>query len=85
MKAPGAKTKINAPYSSGKITALKIRPVPKNSLTEPSIVRAKVNPSPIPTPSRSESNGVFFAAKDSARPRTIQFTTIRGMKSPRLS
>ena len=85
MKAPGARTKTKAPYCSGKIVTLNIFPVPKNSRTAPKRVSAQLNPKPIPTPSSIESNALCFAANDSARPNTMQFTTIRGINNPRLA
>lgn len=36
----------------------------------------------IPIPSNMEATALFLAAKASARPSTIQFTTINGMKRP---
>lgn len=85
IKAPGANTKTNMPYSSGRILKLKILPVPKNSLTAPKRVNAIVNPKPIPKPSNKEANGLFFAAKASARPSNIQFTTINGINKPKVA
>ena len=75
-------TNTNIPYSSGMMVKSKILPVPKNSRTAPSKVRAMVKPSPIPIPSNIEATALFLAAKASARPSTIQFTTINGMKRP---
>ena len=64
---------------------LNILPLPRNSLIEPITVRESVNPSPIPKPSRAESKTEFLAANASARPSTIQFTTISGINKPKLS
>jgi hypothetical protein len=63
----------------------KIAPLPRISRTAPTAVRESVKPKPIPTPSSTESSGVFFEAKASARPRIMQFTTISGMKTPSAS
>ena len=54
-------------------------PAPKISRTQPSKVNAKVKPKPQPTPSTKLATGEFLAAKLSARPRMIQFTTISGI------
>ena len=48
----------------------------------PRRVSARVKPSPMPMPSKSDATGVFLAAKASARPRMMQFTTMRGMNRP---
>ena len=85
MKAPGANTNTNIPYSSGRMAKSNTLPVPKNSRTAPSNVKAMVKPSPIPIPSNIEATALFLAAKASARPNTIQFTTINGIKSPRVA
>ena len=73
MKAPGASTNTSDPKVSGYIVKSKILPVPKNSLTAPSIVRAIVNPIPVPSPSSIESKTLFFEAKASALPSSTQF------------
>ena len=39
----------------------------------------------MPIASRTESTGEFLLAKASARPNIIQFTTINGMKIPKLA
>ena len=52
---------------------------------EPISVSASVKPEPMPRPSTAESSTGFLLAKASARARMMQFTTIRGMKMPRLS
>ena len=57
-------------------------PAPKSSLTAPIAVSATVKPSPIPRPSNMDGMTGFLEAKDSARPRMIQFTTISGIYSP---
>ena len=85
MKAPGARTKISTPYSSGNTRSENSAPVPRSSRTMPRRVNPKVKPRPMPRPSQSDAKGLFLAAKASARPRTIQFTTIRGMNRPRES
>lgn len=45
----------------------------------PRIVIAHVNPRPMPNPSNADGIAGFFEAYASARPRIIQFTTIRGI------
>ena len=85
MNAPGARTKTNIPYSSGRIVRLKILPVPKNSRTAPNKVNAIVKPNPMPRPSKNDAIGLFLAANASARPNTIQFTTISGMNKPNVA
>ena len=82
MNAPGANTKISTLYSSGNMRSEKRAPEPSNSRTMPRRVNPKVNPRPMPRPSQSDANGLFLAANASARPSTIQLTTISGMKSP---
>ncbi len=59
-----------------------ILPLPNSSRTEPKIVSAIAKPNPIPKPSIMDENGLFFEAKDSARPKTIQLTTISGINKP---
>ena len=44
-----------------------------------------VNPTPCPIPSIIDEKTEFFDAKDSALAKIRQFTTISGMKSPKLS
>ena len=48
-------------------------------LIAPRIVIAHVNPRPMPSPSNADGIAGFFEAYASARPRIIQFTTIRGI------
>lgn len=85
IKAPGASTKSVIPKSSGKKETENILPDPRNSRAIPNAVSANVKPKPIPTPSKSEEITLFFAANASALPNTIQFTTMRGIKIPKLS
>ena len=85
MNAPGARIKSVAPKLSGKREKENILPEPKNSRRSPSNVSAIVKPNPIPIPSKTEDKALFFAAKASALPNTIQFTTIRGINIPKLS
>ena len=85
MNAPGARTKMSMLYSSGNMRRENSAPVPINSRTIPSNVKPKVNPSPMPKPSQNDANGLFLAANASARPSTIQFTTISGINKPRES
>ena len=82
MKAPGANTNTNIPYSSGRMAKSNTLPVPKNSRTAPSNVKAMVKPSPIPIPSNIEATALFLAAKSSARPTPIQYTTNNELKNP---
>ena len=85
MKAPGANTKASILVDEGSTVNPNTAPVPSNSRTAPSKVSAQVKPRPMPRPSKSEGMAVFLAAKASARPRMIQFTTISGMNRPRLA
>ena len=70
---------------SGRMAQLKMEPLPKSSLMQPKTVSEQVKPKPMPRPSSSEGQTGFFEAKASARPNTMQFTTINGMKRPRVS
>lgn len=83
INAPGANTKTRIP-SKGITLCPKIAPLPKSSLTKAIIEIAKVKPIPIPMPSNIESKTEFLLAKASARPKTMQFTTIKGIKIPKL-
>ena len=85
MNAPGANTKISEPNCSGIIVRLNSLPVPNSSRTAPNSVKAIVKPRPIPIPSKAEATTPFLAAKASARPNTIQLTTINGMNNPKLA
>ena len=51
----------------------------------PMSTSAMVKPIPMPRPSKAESSTLFLLAKASARPSTMQFTTINGMNTPRLA
>ena len=44
-----------------------------------------VKPNPMPSPSKREDNGPCLEAKASARPKTMQFTTISGMNKPNVA
>ena len=57
-------------------------PAPMISRTDAMRARAKVKPMPVPSPSARESTTPFLHANASARPRMMQFTTMRGMKMP---
>ncbi len=70
---------------SGRMVRPKMEPLPRNSRMQPNKVRARVKPKPMPRPSNSEGHTGFFEAKASARPSTMQFTTMRGMNRPRVS
>jgi len=52
--------------------------------TADSAAREQVKPSPMPNPSAMEGRIPFLEANASARPRTMQLTTIRGIKTPRV-
>ena len=80
--APGGRMKTSIPNCSGMILMSKIVPLPRSSRAIPRVVSPIVNPSPMPKPSHAEASGLFLLANDSARPRMIQFTTIRGIKRP---
>ena len=67
----------------GMIVKPRRQPVPRSYLIAPMAASASVNPIPMPIPSRAESTTVFLFANASARPRMMQFTTIRGMNTPR--
>ena len=82
MNAPGGRTNNRMLNVSGSRVNPKIEPEPSSSRHIPRRVRPKVNPSPIPIPSNREAMGEFFAAKASALPKIIQFTTISGMNNP---
>ena len=58
-------------------------PEPRISRMLPMMVRVMVKPMPMPMPSRAESTTPCLEANISARPRMIQFTTIRGRYTPR--
>ena len=60
------------------IWILKSVPYPKNSLTAPIRVSARVKPIPINNPSRIDQPTLFLLAKLSALPRIMQLTTISG-------
>ena len=68
INAPGASTKTSIPYSSGMIDKLNTLPVPRNSRTAPSNVRAIVKPNPIPIPSNIEESALFLAVNCFCRP-----------------
>src|SRR5690606_26278787 len=57
-------------------------PLPKISRREPRTNMAAVAPMPMEKPSSADMAGLFFTAKASARPTTIQLVTISGMKIP---
>ncbi len=84
INAPGGRIKIKIVLAFS-LTSLmsKIEPLPSNSLKLAIRVSAKVNPNPIPIPSIIDAIGEFFCAKASARPKIIQFTTIRGINTPK--
>ncbi|CAD7773382.1 MAG: hypothetical protein KIIPBIDF_00440 [Candidatus Methanoperedenaceae archaeon GB50] len=58
-------------------------PLPNTSRKIAKVVRDIVNPKPIPRPSAIDSEIEFLLAKASARPKTIQLTTIKGIKIPK--
>ena len=85
MKAPGGRMKIKMLAVSGRMLRPKMEPLPRNSRMQPNSVKARVKPKPMPRPSNMDGNTGFFEAKASARPSTMQFTTIKGMNKPRVS
>ena len=60
-------------------------PVPSTSRTKAINIIASVYPIPIPIASSRESNTLFLEAYASALPRTIQFTTISEINTPKVS
>ncbi len=58
-------------------------PFPDTSLMADMSISAHVNPIPMPSASKIESTTGLLQANASALPRTIQFTTIKGTKTPR--
>ena len=84
MNAPGGSTKSRILVLSGSNVVPKQEPAPNISRTAPSNVSAIAKPIPIPIPSKILAIGEFLQANASARPRMIQFTTIKGMKIPKL-
>ena len=56
-------------------------PEPKSSRITPTHIKRRLYPKPFPTPSIKESNGLFFIAKASARPMTMQFVIIKPTKT----
>src|SRR5690606_652543 len=86
INAPAGNIIISAgSYELGITCILNSVPAPSNSLMEPNIVRERVKPNPIPKPSTIEGIGGFLDANVSALANIIQFTTIRGIKMPKLS
>jgi len=85
MKAPGGKTITKRGRKDSPIIGTEKRvPLPRSSRMPPRTARERVKPIPIPKPSAKARRMGFFDAKASARPRMTQFTTISGMKSPRV-
>ena len=81
--APGASTITEKGLNPSHITGVPNSvPAPNTSRMEPRKVRDMVKPSPMPRPSAMASGTVFLAAKASARPRMMQFTTMSGTKMP---
>lgn len=79
MKAPGGRDitpMVVAPSAAS--FQPKMEPEPNSSLTAASTVKAQVKPKPMPKPSKMDETTEFLLAKASARPKTMQFTTIRG-------
>ena len=84
MNAPGART--NTKIASPSINFHpKIEPLPKISRIEPNIVNAIEYPNPMLIPSIADAPIPFLQANASARPRTIQLTTMSGMNKPSVS
>jgi len=82
--APGGRINNKIPSASTNLNPNNER-LPKISLNDPSINKAMENPRPIPNPSSMDETTACFEANASARPRTIQFTTINGIKRPSCS
>ena len=84
---PGeTKIVIGSPASiNGSILNPKTEPVPKSSRINPSNVSEKVNPKPIPIPSKTDGITGFSEAKLSARANSIQLTTTKDRNSPNVS
>ena len=80
--APGANTNTKIPSTPAATFIPKNDKLPKNSRTIPNNVNDMVKPKPIPNPSKSELKMPFLDAKASARPNTIQLTTIKGINNP---
>ena len=84
MKAPGART--NTKMASPPMNFQpKMEPLPNISRIEPKMVSAIEYPKPMLMPSMAEAPMPFFEANASARPKTIQLTTMSGMKRPSVS
>ena len=77
--------KMNVLAFSGTNESPNKLPLPKISLTDPKMVKAIVNPNPIPIASIIEESKLFFDANASALPKIIQLTTINGMNIPNCS
>ena len=82
MNAPGGRMNSSTLHDSGMMRIPNSEPAPIISLTAPSVISANEKPSPVPIPSNILATGLFLQAKDSARPRIMQFTTISGIYMP---
>ena len=86
MKPPAGCTAMVMGWKvSGSMATPKIVPAPNNSRTQLKSVIARVKPSPMPSPSSMEARGGFLKAKDSARAKMMQFTTISDINTPSVS
>lgn len=86
MKPPAGCTAMAMGWKvSGNMATPKIVPAPNNSRTQLKSVIARVKPSPMPSPSSMEASGGFLKAKDSARAKMMQFTTISDINTPSVS
>ena len=78
-KPPGGRINtIMGSMTPWKIGTPNTAPVPKNSRIIPMASMAAVKPTPMPKPSKTEGRTLCLLAYISARPRIMQFTTIRG-------
>ena len=74
---------VNSPTFSGITWKPYQVPLPSTSRMVLITVRVRVKPRPMPRPSKAESTTPCLEANISARPRMMQFTTIRGRNTPR--
>ena len=67
--------------TGSKIITPNNEPEPKSSRITPTLINKRLYPRPFPMPSTKDSNGLFFIAKASALPITIQFVIIKPTKT----
>lgn len=82
INAPGAIIMTEAGLYDSDTFRPKSVPAPKISRMDETMQSESVHPKPKPAPSKTEMNGLFLYAKDSARYMIIQLTTISGMNIP---